>query len=158
DRYQRAVELAPGSAVAHYNFGALLLRAGQRDEAEHHLRRACTLAPDDAAMLTTLATAVIQRDDRAEGEKLLRRALVLDPAGVGAHRQYGLLLARSERLDEAYVELLTAVALRPDDTTALVHLCTALDELGGHEEAVRLFREACAHSPAQAEAYFLWTL
>src|SRR5262249_35644249 len=141
----------------HYNFGALLLHAGQRDEAERLLRQACALAPDDASMLTMLATVVIERGDLTEGEKLLRRALVLDPASVRTHRQYGLLLARRGRIDEAHLELLTTVALRPDDD-ALVELCAALDELGEHEEAVRLFGEACARSPAQAEAYFQWTL
>lgn len=136
ERYQRAIELAPSSAVAHYNYGVLLLRDGQRDEAERNLRLASELSPDDGAMLTTLAVALIDRGEAREGGRLLRRALALNPNNARARRHYGMLLARMQRMVEARVELLAAVALRPDDTTMLLRLCALLDELDAHEEAV----------------------
>ena len=41
ERFLQAIELAPNNGVVHFNFGVLLLREGQRDEAEPHLRQAC---------------------------------------------------------------------------------------------------------------------
>src|SRR5579883_2999949 len=141
--YERAIELNPGSVTAHYNFGVLLVREGEREAAEAQLRQACELNPDDPTMLLTLAIVDMDNDQLVEAGKLLRRALALDEHNARAHRQYGVLLARQRDFSGAERELRAAVAL---------------DELGQHEEAERLFREACVNDPSRAEAYFQWML
>jgi tetratricopeptide (TPR) repeat protein len=62
--YERALQLDPDFAEAHFNLGNLLLRTGRRNDAIAHFESAVRLKPDFAEAHTNLGSALITQPGR----------------------------------------------------------------------------------------------
>jgi Flp pilus assembly protein TadD len=71
--------------------------------------------PDHAASCEALGGLLMNGQRYAEAETQLRRALALNPKSAKASYQLGLLLARTERKEEAARQLAAADALRKEE-------------------------------------------
>ena len=77
--YARALELDPGLAEAHVNWGCLEHEAGRLAEAEAQYRAALAIRPDDATAAFDLAVVLEDRGRGAEARAAYETALALDP-------------------------------------------------------------------------------
>jgi len=111
--HQRAVDLAPGSAVYRMMLGASLLTAGRNAEAAAQYERAVAIRPDSAEGWLALAIAhrMDGADDRARVP--LERALRLNPDSAEANGVMGDLLAGEGEFDKARPYLEKALARSP---------------------------------------------
>ena len=116
--YRRAVRLAPNLPRAHYALGRLLLRRGNRPEAETEL--------------------AIHRQLYERGLKLVSEA----EARAGE-----LDLARARLREGKAAEALALFAALPESADSLLGRAEALSSLGRHAEAVRVLERARALEP-----------
>ena len=94
--YQKALEIKPDYADAHYNLGIVLAGRGQIDEAIAHYQKALEIKPDYAAAHYNLGNALAGRGQIDEAIEHWRKALALaratEPSGHGG-RVEGLAAA-----------------------------------------------------------------
>jgi tetratricopeptide (TPR) repeat protein len=116
-------------------------------------RRAFALAPAAvAAILICIPATRRQIGYWKDTETLFRRTLAVTHDNFIGHLVLGSTLSQDGRLDEAIVELETAVGLMPADVDARNNLGAALGRKGRLDEAIVHFQKAVRLKPDDAEA------
>jgi len=87
------IRLQPKDVDALQVLALILVRAGRRDEALHHLQRAVRLAPNVAACRNSLGTALLESGKAKDAAASFRAAHEPDPANRLA--RLGLASARN---------------------------------------------------------------
>jgi tetratricopeptide (TPR) repeat protein len=106
-----ATRWAPDNAAAHWRLGALEEKNFSADNLNAAVREyqlAVELEPYDFRYWMELGRALEAAGDSQNAEKALRRAVELAPAYSHPHWQYGNVLLRQGRIDEAFAELARA--------------------------------------------------
>jgi tetratricopeptide (TPR) repeat protein len=84
-----------------------------------------------------------------------KKALELKPDDAAYHNNYGLLLAKNKKFDEAQTELKTAAALDPPSAGKYFYNMGAVLVNGGnYAPAEEAFKQAIAADPNYADAYY----
>lgn len=91
-------------------------------------------------------------DDREKAERLIRRSVALDTALSETHEALGTFL-RWSRLPGAGAEFERAVALNPNNASALTSHATHLSLTGNPGKAIEILRQALAIDPALPSRY-----
>jgi Flp pilus assembly protein TadD len=102
---------APDNALAHWRLGSLQERnfsAANMAAAVAEYREAVEVEPNDFRYWLELGRALEAAGDIQNGEKALRRAVQLAPSYSHGHWQYGNLLLRQGKVEEAFAELARA--------------------------------------------------
>lgn len=102
--FQRAMELAPGSAAVLGVAGVLACGLGHPEEAIDPSRRAVELDPLSATANATLGIAYHLAGHLEEAERTLRMAVELAPQRVMSRSRLAMVLKDLERWDEALAE------------------------------------------------------
>jgi tetratricopeptide (TPR) repeat protein len=136
-----------------------LLGAGQAlatndlPTAESLLRPYLKQHPTDVAAIRMMAELAARIGRLADSENLLRRALELAPGFTAARANLATVLHKQQRSSEAIEEL---EAIERDGAFNLGHAslkAAALGRIGGHEEALGLYRTLLDHRPDETK---LW--
>ncbi|MDL2339522.1 MAG: tetratricopeptide repeat protein [Pseudomonadota bacterium] len=160
--YRRAIELQPGFADPHVSLGIVLKAKGHLDEAIACYEQALRLNPGLAVAHSNLAAARglraarnsssltndIPTEEVIEG---MRLAVSLDPKDPELHRNFGTLLERVGRHDDAARAFNQALTIRPSDAAACVALGKCLMALGGFELAREMFEKWLALNGRDAD-------
>jgi tetratricopeptide (TPR) repeat protein len=110
DPFQRAVALAPLSAVHQRALAGALRLRGRYAEAERHCRLGLFLRPDEPEAHFELAKLLRDRDGAtSEAEASLRRAVTLRPEDPVLHYYLGALLQEQGRTTSAIAEYRAAL-------------------------------------------------
>ena len=147
---RKALELDPGLAEAHVLLADVQQQQWQWTDSEAEYRRALELNPNDAAAHRGLASWLLFQGRMDEALDWSRRARELDPFGDSSTGLAWILLC-ARRYDEAIHELRSALAVRPDDATALWVLGFVLIANRQPEEAITVLERAVSitdRSPA----------
>lgn len=139
---EAAMQRRPADAAVRRDYGLVLLRAGNHEEALESYRQAIALAPDDARGHEALGGALATLRDYAGALPALERALALDPGAMQSLRvlqfvQEGL------RLREAAIGTARKLAER-GDVLAMFDLAVALEHSAPEQAAQWLERAARA--------------
>jgi tetratricopeptide (TPR) repeat protein len=151
---QRALQLVPKDAEAHYNLGVTLQELGRLDEAEASCRQAIALEPDFAEAHSNLGVTLQELGRLDEAEASSRQAIALEPDFAEAHSNLSVTLQELGRLDEAEASSRQAIALKPDFAEAHNNLGNTIKELGRLDEAEASSRQAIALKPDYAKAHY----
>ena len=167
-RFSKAVELDPNSAVAHaaladsYIFSTML----GLGNTESNLRAARTAAEQAIALQPKTARAHISLGlvrlfadfDAAGAETEYRRALQLDPRSTYAHYVCGCMLAISGRFDEA--RAMNRRARELDPVSPLIGVQTGRIEYYArrYEAAIDRFEEVLEREPGFSQAHYYLAL
>ncbi len=106
-----AARWAPGDPFTHWRLASLeekVFNADNLADTVREYRLAVILSPNDYRYWMELGRALEASGDIAGGEKALHRAVHLAPAYSHPRWQYGNLLVREGKLDEAFVQLARA--------------------------------------------------
>jgi len=150
---QKAVQLMPQDAEAHYNLGNTLLEFGRLGEAEAGYKQAIALKPDYAEAHNNLGNTLKMLEKLEEAELSYKQTIALKPDYAEAHNNLGTMLKQLGRIEEAEVSFTQAIVLKPDYVEACFNLGVTLQELGRLEEAEVGYKQAIALKPNYAEAY-----
>src|SRR5207253_10343931 len=96
---------------------------------------------DKTSFLRLKATSAVESGDYTEAENDLREALQLQPANINLLLNYGNLLRRTKRPEDATKIYLKALELDPGNPPALESLGYLARETGKADEARQYFEE-----------------
>lgn len=168
--FERACELFPPYAAAHFAAEQVYRSTGNADRAERHaaMRRASRqMAPppddpllDEVLALNAGAQLHIERSGALEAAGRLpeavaatEEALRIEPSSVQAHANLVSLYGRLRRFQEADTHYWRAVAIDPGHAEANYNYGVLLLDQGRMEDAARFFRRAIESNPRYADAH-----
>jgi Flp pilus assembly protein TadD len=146
---ERALAVTRENHVAHNLLGYALGRAGDRENALHHLSEAVRIEPGDLEARDNLAVVLFQLGRADEAEQHLRIVLATNPSMGKAREHLGaVVLARGDAAQarSLFEEAERGGAISP---AALANLADALDRLGDRA-AGRAARERALAAALQA--------
>ncbi|MBN1670935.1 MAG: tetratricopeptide repeat protein [Kiritimatiellae bacterium] len=157
--FTHALELNPRSALAHYNLGVILSRAGRHAAAATHYSRALAIRNEDPARgadpaaLRNLGVTLLHLGDLAGAEARCREAVELDPDSADGHNNLGAVCLRKGEPAQALSHYSRALRLRPDYPETHCNMGAAFKELGNTAAALHHYREALRINPVYADAH-----
>ena len=150
---QKAVELSPQDAEAHYNLGVTFKELDRLKEAEASYRQAIALKPDYAEAHYNLGVTLQALGRLEEAEASYRQVIATKSRFAEAHNNLGNVLKKMDKLEEAEAGYRQAIALKSDFVEAHYNLGNTLKELGRLEEAEESYRKAIALKSDYVEAH-----
>jgi predicted O-linked N-acetylglucosamine transferase (SPINDLY family) len=151
--FQKAAELLPDDASAHYNLGVALQEHGRLDGAIASYRRALEIEPDYVMAYNNLGNTLKDLGRLDDAVASYRRALEIKPDLAMTHSNMGNALQDLGRLDEAVASYRRALEIKPDFVEAHYNLGNALQDLGRLDDAVASYRRALEIEPTFAGAH-----
>jgi tetratricopeptide (TPR) repeat protein len=156
--FERAVAMAPESAVANHHLGLALVNAGRALDARPHLERAIRLGAESAEARAGLAVAYEELGHYPESIESDRIALRLEPGQLYATLHLTRVLATCpdpELRDPAEAVRLAESArdrVAAPDADLLDLLATAYSSAGRRAEALRAAEQALMHAEVAGDA------
>jgi tetratricopeptide (TPR) repeat protein len=151
--YRAALAARPGSALALYNLGVLLLARKDLAGAERAFRQAIRIDPNFAIAHNNLGLLLRDRKELAGAEQAFRQALRADPNNAKAHYCLGVLLYGRKELAGAEKEYREAIRIDPNLAPAHTNLGYLLYERRDLAGAEKEYREAIRCDPDYAKAH-----
>ena len=132
DKLDRALEQDAGSADVHSARATLFARLNQKDKADEEFRAALRLAPHDPRMVNNYAVYLCQNGHYDEGVKRFLEVAHngLYPTPEAAYTNAGVCLRAAKRDDEARVNFMRALQLKPTFAEAEFQLANLQFEHG----------------------------
>ena len=127
-QYQKALEINPNDAEAHYNLGIALLQKGQVDEAMVQFQKALEINPNYAEAHNNLGLVLFQKGQVDEAIAQYQKALEINPDYAAAHYNLGNALLQKGQLDEAIAQFQKALEINPDYAEAHINLGCSLSK------------------------------
>lgn len=115
--------------------------------AETILRPYLHQRPTDVAAIRMMAELAARVGRLTDSESLLRRALELSPGFTAARANLATILYKQQRPAEALQELDRITSDRETDLATASLRAAAVGRLGGHEEAIELYRHVLERRP-----------
>jgi len=111
---RKAVELAPGLAVAHARLAQYYFSAADRQNGDAHFQTAMTLDPDDPLVMGFAGDRAIRRGDLNGVVQIWRQLVDRNPLSPIDRGNLAHFLAAAGHLDEAETEYRRTLELNPD--------------------------------------------
>ncbi|MGD0490538.1 MAG: sulfotransferase [Steroidobacteraceae bacterium] len=125
-----------------------LFSEGDLAQAERLVRAYLLTAGDHVEALRLLGRIAHQRNALDDAERLLEKVIKIVPDYRAARADYARVLIARQKHARAREEVDVLLELEPHNRDYLLLRAGAYAGLGGHEEAIRLFQELLAASPA----------
>ena len=130
--------------------------AHRYDDAEAMYRRVIAQQPAAAAPRHWLGFMLQQRDRLAEAHALIAESLRLDPSHADRLFNFGILLTRMDRTEEAQQAFLNAIALdHRNSYFSWTNLGSLYEKTGDLEKAEQSYLAATVLDPACPDAFYL---
>ena len=149
--FRRALELSQQAARAHIGLAEILLKAGKTDEAAAEARAAIAAGDDSGPVYLLLGMAQTQSGNSDDALRSFGEALKRDPKNVFAFRYRAEALIAKNRLNEAIVDLRSALAIEPLSQTKL-RLASVYVQAKQYDEAISVYQEILKADQANVEA------
>lgn len=154
DSMQKAVEKTPWSRVLHYQYAAMLNQSGRYDDAANAATRAILLKRDFPEATHQLASARAGQGSIEQAAKLFAESLVLDPRMGDAWLDWGRMLERRKKTNEAVVVYRDALRSLPNSARIHYRLGMSQKSTGLSDDALNSFNRAVSIDANFAEAHF----
>ncbi len=151
--FQKAIELMPNEADAHFSLGVAQRKMGLFADAAASYRRAIQIKPDYAEAQGNLGNVLKDLGRLDEAADSYRQAVKLKPGFATTHYNLGVVLERLGQLDAAMDSYRRALVLDPDNAVIHNELGNVLTALGRINDAVVCYRRAIELKPDFALAH-----
>jgi protein O-GlcNAc transferase len=150
----KAVEAAPGSAMAQLQLGRGLTAAGRDEEAVPHLEEAYKLSQELPGGALELAMAEQRLGKQAESIPLFEKTVEREPRNAQALTNLGLALTETGKAKDAVQYLQRALAETPDDPVVHEDLGVAELQQAHFDEAIAQFEKALVLDAANSQLHY----
>ena len=151
--FQKAVNLSPKDAEAHFNLGITFQALKKFNKAEASYNQAIILKPDYAKAYCNLGIIHFDSGRLDKSQASYIKAIDLNPNFAEAHNNLGNVLKELGKLNEAQNSYQTAIALKPDYAEAYNNLGNLMRDRGNLVEACSAHIEAININPNSADGY-----
>jgi TolB-like protein/Tfp pilus assembly protein PilF len=151
--FQRASELAPGYAVAHYWYAEYLMAMDRTGEAIGRVQYAWELDPLNSVINASMGMIRYLAHDYDGALVDLRRGLEIDPTHYVSHLRVGLVCLQKNLLNEAFDAMRQAVTHSGGSTEALAGLAQAHGVAGDKVTMQKIMQELVANDHRHVSPY-----
>jgi TolB-like protein/Tfp pilus assembly protein PilF len=130
EEFQRALELDPGHAIAHYWYAEYLMAMGRADEAVARVKQAQRMDPVNPLFNASVGMILYLAHNYDSAISGLRQALEFEPSHFLLHFRLGLVYAQKRLGNEAIASMQRAVSLSGRSTETLTGLAHAYAAAG----------------------------
>ncbi len=134
--------------------GTAALQSGRLRDAERCFRQAVEIAPRHFGALNLLTVALTGLERFDEAETFAERALRIDASSDATHYNYGTVLKRNNKLEQAIAAFDAALAINPRHVKALNNRGAVHSQLERYDEAIADFDRALALDRRYGDAYY----
>jgi tetratricopeptide (TPR) repeat protein len=152
-RFQRIVDMQPGSWQNKYNLAIALLRAKQPKQAIPLLDAITAENATDANLLTAIASAYESAGETQPALDTYQKAIAADPINPDRYLDCTRLLIDLDRYSEATGIIERGIPLVPDDYPLTIRLGAIAMMQGNREKAREAYHKAIAEHPTLALGY-----
>jgi TolB-like protein/Tfp pilus assembly protein PilF len=139
--FQRAIQLKPNYAPAHWQYGWLLVFVGRLDEAHNEMQRAVELDPLSPVMTTDLNVPYTLKKDYDKAIAQCHKAMELDPSFYLPHFVLGWIeIARGGNYSKAIEEFRVAQSMETQPII-VAYLGNAYARNGQKDKAMEMLNE-----------------
>jgi type IV pilus assembly protein PilF len=157
DKLDRAVLQDPSFPEAHSARAMLYERLGDNDKADDEFRTALRLAPNDPNVVNNYAVYLCQRGRTNDGvkrfEQAAKNALYRTPEA--AYTNAGVCLRAAKRDEEARVQFIKALQIKPNFSDAVLQLSDLEFQHNNLAQARQLIDNYLGNFPATPDLLFL---
>jgi tetratricopeptide (TPR) repeat protein len=151
--FQHTLAVTPPNMIIEHNFGLVLGRSGNYEEAATHFEKALQVRSDFYDALINMGITRSQQRRLSEAVPYFQRAASIQPGSAKPHLELGLAYANLNQNLTAMEELQQAVRIAPQDSDARANLGLVLLRLRKVNEAIEQLHEAVRLNPDNAEAH-----
>ena len=137
--FERAIELAPNYAQAHYSYAQYLQTAGHPDEAVSEVKQAIALDPLSALFNSGLGSTLAEMGQLEEATKQFKAVLEMNPQFAVAHGGLGAVYLKQGKYTEAIEEFQTEGKL--DGNFELGSMGYAYSRSGNTRQALKILSQ-----------------
>jgi tetratricopeptide (TPR) repeat protein len=152
--YEKAVELAPRSAVLHVELGDALIRVARYADAIASYTEALRLSPRDLNAEIGLTQAYRGVHNYDEAKQILENSRVEHPQSPKPLAVLGNLDIELQTYDAAIAHLRAALVLAPADVESRNRLAVAYEAKGDSDNALTQIAKVLTRDPQSALAYY----
>jgi tetratricopeptide (TPR) repeat protein len=135
-------------------FAVELVRQGRLDDAESHLRNILKAQRRNWHVLHLLAEINLARSDYVKALEFMAAAMKANPGSTETQCNYGYILQKLERHDDALVYFKRALIEAPNNVSTLLNCGTSLYQLNRLTEALANFDRVLALEPKNVNALY----
>ena len=156
--YEKAIEIKPDYAKAHYNLGnalhdLALQGLGYLDDPINSYERSLEIDPDYAEAHNNLGNVLKDLGRLDEAFESFEKALTIKPDYVEAHYSLGIVLFDLGQLDDAVKSYKKTIEINPGFAQAHNSLGNAFTEQGQLDDAIQSYQKALKLNPNYSEAH-----
>ncbi len=149
--YKQMLVQQPKDARTLTGLGATYETAGDWQQAAQTYQQAIASSSDTCDARFDLAELDLKHDQASLGEQQLRAMQDRCPEDAEIHSALGMALAAQNQADAAAVEFHRALALAPDNFTALDHLGVLASQSGNFQRAIEFLKAASGLHPGDTD-------
>lgn len=156
--FEQVLALHPRHAACLASLGNVSVLLGELGQAEDCYRQALAVDPDMVSALINLGNVLLGTGNFTHARIHYERVIVLQPESFDAHLGLGRACARLNLAAEARIGFEKALQLKPHAVVALHGLGNTLIDLGEHQAALDIYRQAVSVDAENAELQWLFTM
>ncbi|UCC30893.1 MAG: VCBS repeat-containing protein [Phycisphaerales bacterium] len=137
EEFQSCIELAPDSAIDHFNLALVLMRAGKYEESLPMLDKARKLDPDLVGVYYMEGIVYKRQGDFEKAISDLKHVADHDRTCMGAYYNLGVCYKFLQRYEDAVNAFKSAVEVSPEHPSSHYQLITLYRRLGKVDDAKR---------------------
>ena len=148
EQYEQALKLKPNHVPSLYRLGIVHTKLKDFEQATAVWRQYIKVTGDIASGYSNLGFCYEMAGDADNAEKAYKEGIQRDPNCMPCRTNYGLMLARHNRIPEAEVQL--AAVLKPDEVR--YNLAAVYEQKGEIQQAKAELKKAIEINPGNREA------
>ena len=152
--FQKALEINPRYAEAHYNLAIAYERSGRLEEALQAYKKALTLGLDFDEIHYNIGLAYFKNGNADRAIFHYRKAISINPRHTQAHNNLGICYYQQGKYDEAIEELKTAIAIDPTYAYAYYNMGNAYFKKGAISDAIDAYNNTLRVDPRFVDAHY----
>jgi tetratricopeptide (TPR) repeat protein len=148
EQYRKAMTLSPNHRETLFRLGVVYVKQKKLNEAIETFKKYVEVTNGDATAYANLGFAYELAGRGSDAETAYLRGIKREPTNSVCRVNYGLMLARKERFNEATLQLQTVLA----EAEVHYNLASVYEQLGRREQAKIEYRRALSADPELKEA------